>query len=116
MSTTILSLTEDQFAEQYPLRCNPLNPHASWGDADSGCLFETHGAEFTFVRQQAPRTVWTLIDGDDGDLYALSGFHWVNRIGYLLSHVPVPEGSEVQVRFPVAEELDLGYAGSEVLP
>ena len=116
MTTTCLELTEDQFAEQYPLRTNHLNPHAAWEDEHGGCLFETYGEELAFVRQQDPLTVWTLIDGDDGDLYLLSGFHCVNRIGYLLSEQPVPEGIDVRVRFPIAEELDLGYAGSEVLP
>jgi hypothetical protein len=116
MTTTCLELTEDQFAEQYPLRTNHLNPHAAWEDEHGGCLFETYGEELAFVRQQDPRTVWTLIDGDDGDLYLLSGFHCVNRIGYLLSETPLPEGVEVSVRIPVAEGLAVGYAESEVQP
>ena len=116
MTTTCLELTEDQFAEQYPLLTNHLNPHASWGNERGGCLFETYGEELDFIRQQNPRSVWTLIDGDDGDLYVLSGFHVVNRIGYLLSRTPVPDGIDLVVRFPVAEELDLGYPEPEVQP
>lgn len=116
MTTHNIELTEDQFAEQYPLRCNHLNPHAAWGEEHGGCLFETYGEELEFVRQQDPRNIWTLIDGEDGDLYVLSGFHCVNRIGYLLSSTPVPEGVEVSVRIPVAEELAVGYAGEEVQP
>ncbi len=106
MTTTQIELTEDQFAEQYPLLCNHLNPHSPWGNERGGCLFETFGEELAFIRQQAPLSVSTLIDGEDGDLYALSGFHFANRIGYFLSSTPVPEGIEVQVSFPVANELD----------
>lgn len=116
MTKPCIELTEDQFAEQYPLLLNHLNPQASWGGEQGGCLFETYGEELAFVGEQDPRTVWTLIDGNDGDLCVLSGIHFVNRIGYLLSERPVPEGIRVHVRFPVAEELELGYAEPEVQP
>lgn len=29
--------------------------------------------------------LWTIVDGDDGGMYALSGVHYVNRIGYLVT-------------------------------
>ena len=29
------------------------------------------------MRQQDPLTVWTLVDGDDGDMYLISGLHFV---------------------------------------
>ena len=48
--------------------------------------------------------MWTLIDGDDGDLYVASGLHFVNRIGYLLSRDPVAEGTFVQVHIPMATD------------
>ena len=102
MTHSLIEMTEDEFDACYPLRTNHLNAHASWayGD-DRGCLFETHGEELDFVRNQDPRTIWTLVDGDDGDQCLLSGYHIVNRFGYLLSTVPVPEGAEIQVRTPM---------------
>jgi hypothetical protein len=51
----------------------------SFGDGP-GCLFETYAAELTFVRDQDPRTIWTLVEGDDGNQYVISGYHLVNRI------------------------------------
>jgi hypothetical protein len=97
-------LFEDAFDAQYTLRTNHLNPTASWAYGEgAGCLFETYGEELAFVRQQDPRTVWTLIDGDDGEPYLLSGFHLVNRIGYLVSTVPVPVGSNIRVRVAIAK-------------
>ncbi len=98
MTYTFIELTEDEFDNQYPLVTNHLNPHASWAfDSDAGCLFETYGDEIAFVRSQNPQTIWTLVDGDDGNQYLVSGYHLVNRIGYLVSTIPFPNDAEIQV-------------------
>jgi hypothetical protein len=103
MTTCIIEITEDEFDEQYPLLTNHLNRNASWAFGDgNGCLFETYGEELAFVREQDPQTIWTFVDGDDGDCYVISGYHFVNRIGYLISTVPVPEGMDIEVRIPMA--------------
>lgn len=104
MTDTTIELSEDEFDAQYPLRTNHLNPRASWAYGEgAGCLFATCGEELAFVRSQNPRTVWTFIDGDDAQ-YVLSGFHLVNRIGYLISPVPIPEGTTIEVRIPMQSE------------
>jgi hypothetical protein len=96
-----LEITEDEFDERFPLVTNHLNPNASWGSGkEDGCLFETYDEELEFVRRQDPRTVWTLVDGDGDDQYLVSGFHVVNRVGYLISTVPLPEGLDIEVRIP----------------
>jgi hypothetical protein len=96
-----IQITEEKFSERFPLLRNHLNANASWSSGEEdGCLFETYDEELAFVRRQNPRTVWTLVDGDDDDQYLLSGFHFVNRIGYLVSSVAVPEGQEIEVRIP----------------
>lgn len=97
MTTTLIELSEDAFDALFSLLPNHLNPHATWSTSESGgCLFETFGPELAFVRGQDPRCVWTFVDGDDGQ-YVISGFHFVNRIGYLVSTVPLPDGVDVQV-------------------
>ena len=107
MTEDLIELTEDEFDDRYPLVQNHLNPNASWAFGDGpGCLFETYGDEFAFVRQQDPLTVWTLVDGDDGDMYVISGFHFVNRIGYLISTVPIPKNVAVQVHIPMSHDED----------
>lgn len=112
MNETHIELTEDEFDNQFPLVVNHLNPNASWGfDAVGGCLFETYGPELQFVLKQDSSHIWTLIDVDDGDLYVVSGYHLVNRIGYLISTVPIPRDSFIQVRIPAsADEDDLASA------
>ncbi len=94
-----IELSEAEFDAQFPLLQNHLNPNATWCfDEDRGCLFETYGPEFEFVRHQNPQSVWTLVDGDHDTQYLLSGIHFVNRIGYLISTVSLPEGLEAQVQ------------------
>ena len=86
-------VTECEFESRFPLLTNHLNSNASW----NGCMFETFGEEMAFVLRQDPRTVWTLVDDDDGDVL-LSGCNSVNRIGYFISTVPVPDGAAFEVR------------------
>jgi hypothetical protein len=105
MNETFIQLTEDEFDDQFPLVVNHLNPNASWGFADAGgCLFETYDTELEFVQKQDASNIWTLIDGDDGDLYVVSGYHHVNRIGYLISLAPVPPDTFIEVRIPASAE------------
>jgi hypothetical protein len=104
MTDITIQLSEDEFEERFTLLPNHLNPSAGWGyGGDYGCLFETYGEELEFVRRQDPRTVWTFIDGDDDDHYVISGFHLVNRIGYLISNETVPEGTQIEVYIPTNE-------------
>jgi hypothetical protein len=103
--TIILEITEDEFDATYPLRSNHLNPNASWVIGDrTGCLFETYGEELDFVRKQDPRTIWTLLEGEDDDQLLLNGYHFVNRIGYLISTNPVPEDQTIQVTISTFSE------------
>ena len=100
-------MTEDEFDQQYPLVTNHINPNASWVIGDGpGCLFETYCEELDFVRSQDPRTIWTFVDGDDGNQYVISGYHLVNRIGYLISTVPFPEDASIEV--PILLDSDDG--------
>jgi len=114
MTETFIELSEEVFDATYALVQNHLDPNASWADGEgSGCLFETYGEELDFVRKQDPRTIWTLLDGDDGDLYLASGYHIVNRIGYLISTVPVPCDVGIQVHIPMEKEEEADEANGD---
>lgn len=93
-------LTEDQFDEQFPLLTNHLDSHASY----NGCMFETYGAELAFVREQNPEFVWTVMTDDIGLLCLASGCHFVNRLGYLISTIPVEDGQDYFVPLEEADE------------
>jgi hypothetical protein len=77
-------LTEDDFIARFKPVPNPIDPDAGF----DGCLFETFGEDLAYVQAQDPNLVWTVLDGD-GQLAIASGFHVVNRLGYLIASVPV---------------------------
>jgi hypothetical protein len=106
MTEIVIEMSEEEFDAAYPLVPNHINPRAGWvvGADGRGCLFETYGDEFDYVRRFDRLRVWTLIDGDDGDLYVVSGLHCVNRVGYLLSRNRIPADVFVQVRIPMSAD------------
>ncbi|MGL6075197.1 MAG: hypothetical protein ACRC8S_13640 [Fimbriiglobus sp.] len=93
-----ITLSEDQFDNDYPLLDNPYGPDGGWHIELSTKLFGTTGDEFRFVAEQNPACVWTLVNGDDGTLWLLSGLWMVNRLGYLVSTRATPANASFQVR------------------
>ncbi len=85
---------EDAFIERFRPIVNHIDPNASFDFGYGGCMFETYGEEFEYVRMQKPDCIWTLIE-EDGVLFVGSGLHFVNRLGYFVSLTPV-EGGEMQ--------------------
>ncbi len=105
MNNTLISMTAEKFDSRFPLVENHLNPLASWAfDDNRGCLFETYGEEYEFVLRQDRTRIWTITEGDDGDWYIVSGLHFVNRVGYLISREPVPSGVSIEVHVPLTTE------------
>lgn len=89
-----LEITLDQWEEQYKPMPNPFDPHASW----DGVLFETYGEELAFVQNMIPTNrVWTYVDGDEGELLIVSGYSYVNRIGYFVTGEPWTEHTTVNL-------------------
>jgi hypothetical protein len=94
--TKFIELSEETFAALFKPTANHLNPNASFDWSDGcGTLFETFGEELAHVQKQHPANIWTHCSGD-GD-FLVSGFHVVNRLGYFITEVPVPDGVQVQV-------------------
>ena len=73
----------DDFLEKYkPI----INTHDKYAGFD-GSMFETYGTELEFVNsinETEPKRVWTLIDCD-GWYGICAGYHWINRIGYVIT-------------------------------
>jgi hypothetical protein len=115
---TVLKITEDEFWEQYKPVKNHLDDNAGW----SGCLYETYNPEkqYCFDLAQKENRVWTVIetdvvvydpeddpdedpDEDDDEVYQptcmtiISGFHWVDRIGFLITEKSFEEEKEVNI-------------------
>ncbi len=98
MAHRVINLSEEQFDRLFPLVRNHLDSSATWSVGETGgCLFGLSAAEIAFVAAQDPCCVWTWVDGDEGQPLVLSGFHYVNRIGYLVSTRPRRQDLDVEV-------------------
>ena len=87
----------DAWEEKY----KPMHNHF-----DDNDKFETYGDELDYVRSiydTDPRRVWTLVDGDDGNLYIVDGYHLVNRLNYFVTELPF-EGKFMEVPYYIFDE------------
>jgi hypothetical protein len=78
-------ITEHEFENNFSLVPNHIVP-------TRGDMFETFGEELDFVHSTDPSRVCTIVEGDDGELYIVSGYRWVNRFGYLILEEPFEDG------------------------
>jgi len=95
-------LTEDEFYSIYKPIINKFDDNASFN-----CTFhETYGPELDFVISMIDSNrVVTIIEGDTDvdvdespiNLYYVSGYHLVNRLGYLILDKPYTEEFEVKL-------------------
>jgi hypothetical protein len=88
-----LSLTYDEWCATYVPIKNPLRENAPF----DGTMFETFGDELAFVRHQPRARIWSLVQGDVGDLHVVSGYHLVNRLGYFVTDHPLAENEAVEI-------------------
>lgn len=72
--------TEEEFYELL----KPIKNHIDDNASLDGNMFETFGEELDFVRQQENSHVWTYCE-EDNTLFISSGYHHVNRLGYLVT-------------------------------
>ncbi|HDR9103444.1 TPA: hypothetical protein QDB04_000164 [Burkholderia vietnamiensis] len=87
-------ISEAEFESTYKPVQNPLRKHASWG----GCMFETYGPELLHVldtMKTRPNCVWTVV-ACDGAITVTSGYYLVNRMGYLITEIPVADDEMVE--------------------
>lgn len=91
----IKKMTEDEFYEKFHPVTNHIDNNASF----SGCMFETYSPEIDFVFDLAKKEkrVWTIIEGDDDTMFYVTGFHYVNRLGFLITKETYEEEIEVQL-------------------
>lgn len=90
----------EQELDAWEAKYKPITNHFDGSDK-----FETYGDELQFVLAQDPRCIWTLVDGDDGNLYIVDGYHLVNRLNYFITEVPF-DGEFLEVPYYVFDEED----------
>ena len=97
MSTTI---DWEQELDAWEAKYKPIANHIDPSNYDK---FETYGEELRYVMDQDPRRIWTLVDGDDGNMYIVDGYHLVNRVAYFVTEVPF-EGEFLEVPYYIFDE------------
>ena len=94
----LIRMSEDEFYEKY----NPVKNHLDANAAFDGCMFETYGKEHDHILTlaqdpQKKNTVWTIIEAEE-NLYYVNDYHYVNRLGYLVTKEQFPEGLNIVVK------------------
>jgi hypothetical protein len=79
-----LEIKMDDFIKTY----KPIKNITSEGRAYDGCMFETYGPELQKVKEHKQENIWTVIDGGGIHLDIIAGFHFVNRLGYIVTEKP----------------------------
>lgn len=75
------NMSYEEWVDKYiPIR-NTIKKNAPY----DGTMFETFGLELDFVKKADEKKVWTLVDGDNGSVVIVAGYHHVNRIGYFIT-------------------------------
>lgn len=55
-------------------------------------VFETFGEDLEKVKNMDDKLVWTIVTGDNEELYISQGFRYVNRLNYIIAEIPRKEG------------------------
>ena len=85
------NISEEIFYEKY----KPIKNHYNTDAAFDGHMFETYGEEIAFVVEQSrtSKKVWTIIESDE-KMYIVAGFHYINRVGYMITEEAWSSGDE----------------------
>jgi len=99
MSDTI-EMDYELWLEQFRPQLNHIDANASIGE---GLLYEIVDSELDYVQlvhQKYPDRVWTVIeDHDTNDWFICPGFHYVNRIGYIITEIAAPKNTHISVKY-----------------
>lgn len=77
-------LHEDTFYEYF----KPIRHAGTMCDIWGGRGLETYGKDLEIVRRHDPDFVWTVVDGESGNQWITTGYHYVNRVCYLITEKP----------------------------
>jgi hypothetical protein len=55
-------------------------------------LLDTYGEDLATVNAADPARVWTVVDGGGSYLDLIDGMHYVDRLGYVITHEPAAPG------------------------
>ncbi|MBL7681782.1 MAG: hypothetical protein JNK00_00360 [Flavipsychrobacter sp.] len=90
-----IQMNRNEFTTNYTIIKNPFSDLASKDDI----CFAPEGEELGFVRCHDPACVWTLVIGYDGGVWLYSGYHYDDRLGFILTKEPFPSNTRTEVKW-----------------
>lgn len=106
-------LTYDDFLEKY----HPIKNHLDKNAGYDGYMFETFGKELEFVlktQMHSPQQIWTIIDGENNDMWIIPGYHYVNRLGFIITKEPINR-NELDVEYCMEDYYTTGEARNHTI-
>ncbi len=91
---SFIQLTEDDFDEQFIPVENPEHGQSDY-------QFDAYNAKdkdfLEYIAINYPNHIWTRIDGEDGKIYNINGWHIVDSIDYIITEIPWKNCHEYEV-------------------
>lgn len=88
-------MNKKEFTTKFTMIKNPFSDYASEG----GICYQPEGEELGFVRGHDPSCVWTKVIGFDGCVWLRSGYHYEDRVSFILTEQPIPPDTYVEVKW-----------------
>lgn len=85
-------MTYHEWIETY----KPVQNHIDTNANMDGTMFETYGAEHTYVLTVPRYNIWTLVETDNS-FCIMNGYNWVNRLGYFVTEEPCTDDVTVRM-------------------
>lgn len=101
-------LTYDDFLLKY----HPVKNHLYEDAAYDGCMFETYGEQLEYVlstHQHSPQNIWTLVEGENNDMWLSPGYHYIDRLGYMITKEPI-DRNELDIEYCMEDYHTTGEA------
>ena len=104
-------ITENEFNDKFTIRPNHIVDREEFGG-----MYETYGEEAQYIRDLtcSEKRVWTIIEAD-GYICYVTGYHYVNRIGYFVTNEEYHEDMEVKLMNPSLDLIDLDQAEADAM-
>jgi hypothetical protein len=89
-----ITMTHEKWVDKY----KPIENHFNGEEGSyNNTLFEIYGQEVEHVKKQNSNNIWTLIYGENENVYIVSGWHIVNREGYFITEHSFNDNENITV-------------------
>lgn len=100
------TISYNEFVEQYRPIQNPFTKEGSYDNT----MFETYGQEAEYVLKQSNNNVWTNLSFDNEESWLVPGFHFVNRMFYIVTEIPWKNEDENSIQVNDNEMINIKNA------